>query len=320
MRPMKFFGAVARAGTFVHGVWADAAEGIREMFVAMWISGVLLIIVGIYGDYHNWWSDRQFLANMVSALTGSLFGIPFVLLVIQRITAYQTEQLEKRQVRRLATRAGQQFSSSVNLILSTSVEAGYALDRVKSSLAKAEEASIAALEGDGIRAKALDTLLEVTAPVIALWDLWRRTFGPPDQMRKHWSEAQAAWQFLQAHVQARLIEAGEPWLIAAPADAIEALFAKSLPDKLLQLEVSISYFLRAAKQIGEAPWRRQLQVHLEIPPDLTETSSLSRYLDEDKYWSYLDDLYLQIERARAPVYDLESLIQLASEVLDSLSS
>lgn len=89
----------------------------------MWTCGALLVGVGIFGDYYQWWSSKPFLTNLVSALTGAFFGIPFVLLVLQRITDHQAEQLEKKHVQRLAERASRQFMSSVKRI--TGPTSGY---------------------------------------------------------------------------------------------------------------------------------------------------------------------------------------------------
>lgn len=200
-------------------------------------------------------------------------------------------------------------------------------------LDEAEEASLEALEGDGIRGDALDTLLETVTPVISLWKSWRLTFGSPIQLRKNWNEAQVAWDFLQQYVRARLLEVGHPWLLADTSRAINEFFDRDIPGEITDIEVSVRAFLQVANQIGDPP-RQGLgqgfesrwspgpreRIDLNIPTELIEEmGSAPHFINEGNYWDHLEALYSKIEPMRHLTESLSDFGKLAEEVHDSLS-
>ncbi len=52
----------------------------------MWGLGPLLVALGALGDQYGWWDSRPFLTNLISGLTGAMFGIPVALLLLPGLT------------------------------------------------------------------------------------------------------------------------------------------------------------------------------------------------------------------------------------------
>src|SRR5262245_33953951 len=78
-----------------------ASAKVRRMAILMWTVGGLLAILGLAIDLDGGWADLPFLTNLISSLAGALIGIPFALLVVQRIVA----QYLQRSSRESATAA-----------------------------------------------------------------------------------------------------------------------------------------------------------------------------------------------------------------------
>jgi hypothetical protein len=57
--------------------------------IALWVVGGILVGLGIYGDQHAWWSERPYLTNLVSSVTGAAFGLPIALLILGELAARQ---------------------------------------------------------------------------------------------------------------------------------------------------------------------------------------------------------------------------------------
>ncbi|NUW38406.1 hypothetical protein HTZ77_44480 [Nonomuraea sp. SMC257] len=77
-------------------MWRSTAQVVRRAVVSMWAVGMLLATAGWFGDRHGYWSDKPFTTNLVSSLTGAMFGIPVALMVIQRISGRQATHAESR--------------------------------------------------------------------------------------------------------------------------------------------------------------------------------------------------------------------------------
>ncbi|MGW3647561.1 hypothetical protein [Streptomyces sp. NPDC000878] len=61
--------------------------------------GTLVACVGVYGDSQQWWEHRNFLTNLVSSVTGLLFGAPTALIVLSNLGDAQTQAREERKFR-----------------------------------------------------------------------------------------------------------------------------------------------------------------------------------------------------------------------------
>ncbi|MET9901199.1 hypothetical protein [Streptomyces sp. NPDC006446] len=53
--------------------------------------GAALVWFGWYGDGHGWWVHRPFVTNLLSSLTGLMFGIPLALFVLARLSKDQAD-------------------------------------------------------------------------------------------------------------------------------------------------------------------------------------------------------------------------------------
>jgi hypothetical protein len=107
--------------------WKDTSPGLRSLGVVMWVTGVVLVVSGWIADSRGFWSDRPFLTNLASSLTGAVFGIPFVLVIFQQITTAQTQSKEATDTRRLAARVSRQMLDAARNMVQSSPGAMKAL-------------------------------------------------------------------------------------------------------------------------------------------------------------------------------------------------
>ncbi|MBB4764324.1 hypothetical protein ACFQFC_08885 [Amorphoplanes digitatis] len=78
----------------VRRFWRSTAPVVRHTFAPMWAMGLTLTAAGWTGDDHGFWADKPFMTNLVSSLTGAMFGIPVALVVIQRVASRQANHAE----------------------------------------------------------------------------------------------------------------------------------------------------------------------------------------------------------------------------------
>ncbi|NMO90605.1 hypothetical protein [Actinomycetospora sp. TBRC 11914] len=64
------------------------------------VLGMSGLCFGVVEDLRGFWSDKPFLTNVVSNLSGALIGIPVGIIVLQRIVAQQAHVSEQLRVRR----------------------------------------------------------------------------------------------------------------------------------------------------------------------------------------------------------------------------
>ncbi|MFE2533756.1 hypothetical protein [Streptomyces sp. NPDC059371] len=60
----------------------------------------MALFLGLWGDNHGWWHNREFLTNLLSSFTGLLLGVPFALVVLSHLGSMQADAA----IRRAATR------------------------------------------------------------------------------------------------------------------------------------------------------------------------------------------------------------------------
>ncbi|MEU6998772.1 hypothetical protein [Nonomuraea sp. NPDC046570] len=68
----------------------------RRVIVALWIAGGILFGLGTVGDVAGVWTGIPFLTNMITALTGFCFAVPFAVLVLQELARQQASQAARR--------------------------------------------------------------------------------------------------------------------------------------------------------------------------------------------------------------------------------
>lgn len=90
-------------------IWDESGPVLRATIIISPIAGCLTFALSAWGDATGFWSDKPFLTNMVSALAGAFFGIPFALVVLQRLAMDQANRVERAGAQRLAVRTGQEL-------------------------------------------------------------------------------------------------------------------------------------------------------------------------------------------------------------------
>jgi hypothetical protein len=80
-----------------------ALKGLLAGFLLLGICG---LTVGYLGDTRGWWEDFGFVSNVLAGATGASFGIPFAVLVLQRLIRESEERAAQARLRR---RIGQEL-------------------------------------------------------------------------------------------------------------------------------------------------------------------------------------------------------------------
>jgi hypothetical protein len=81
-------------GAFLRRVTHRVSPAVWLPSILLWGSGSVLIWLGLVGDRRGWWTDRPFLTNLVSGLTGACFGIPVALLILTELSNRQRQRVE----------------------------------------------------------------------------------------------------------------------------------------------------------------------------------------------------------------------------------
>ena len=82
---MEHWLTVFRWPSWAKQAWDSTDPSVRVLSAVMCLLGVGLVVLGWIGDSRGWWKDRPFLTNLVSSVTTALFGIPFALVILERI-------------------------------------------------------------------------------------------------------------------------------------------------------------------------------------------------------------------------------------------
>ncbi|WIM93451.1 hypothetical protein ACTOB_005430 [Actinoplanes oblitus] len=124
-------------------VWFDTPHPrLRPVLAAMIGAGVLLAGLGVAGDVAGFWASLPFLTNLVSSLTGALFGIPVGIVVVQRLLQAQTDANDRAAAWRLALRSAHHMRTAAGALTGpagTGEELARLLARCDSAVAEARE-------------------------------------------------------------------------------------------------------------------------------------------------------------------------------------
>jgi hypothetical protein len=170
--------------------WDYTPTWLRWLSLMMWLAGLVLVVLGSIGDSHGFWSSRPFQTNLVSSFTGALFGIPFVLVILQQITNAQADRQQARAAQRLAARVSREMLNA-------------ALDMVQDPPAAMTALSELAEREDQQR---LDPDKEGRA--------WANMIKPCDEFDKAGEKLWERWDSLQGAVHDRILEVGGRWAIS----------------------------------------------------------------------------------------------------------
>jgi hypothetical protein len=151
-------------------IWNDVSPMLRWLAIVMWTIGTVLIALGVWIDGTGWWSNRPFLSNLSSSLAGVFFATPFALIVVQRISASETERVERKASAALAARATEQLRSATVALVPGLIDEA----RIMSGVAAVQTARACLLLD---AAERHDAYYEVKEPLDDLAD-WLDAFRP----------------------------------------------------------------------------------------------------------------------------------------------
>ena len=194
--------------------WRSFSLVLRRLAIVLWVAGIALLALGVLGDRLSWWSDRPFLANLVSSMVGACFGIPVAVLILQRLAAAQADALEMRNAARLT--------------IGTIEEMRWAADRLVFKAAKTDTHSLltglsalvdsADLDAERVRHVRVADVKALEEKMHSL----RALLPEKRQLETAAFAFESAWSFLKVSVRARLAELGMHWLSTSTAYHIQA--------------------------------------------------------------------------------------------------
>lgn len=179
--------SIVRVRRVFDAVWNDVGKTLRRACVVLWVFALLFLAAGLWVDSTGWWSSRPFLSNLASSLTGGLFGIPFALIVLQRISAREAARAEQISGMRVAVRATAHMTDATAALTPDLISSEWleqAQDIAKNALSSIRldpwkrrdyfDASAGPLDllADWLTANK-DELIRTTALVSVTWDLWK---------------------------------------------------------------------------------------------------------------------------------------------------
>ena len=189
-----FVSSFRQARLLFLAAWHDAGNTIRQLSLVMWTCGMVFLSLGFWVDSTGWWANRPFLSNLSSSLASVFFGLPFALIVVQRISANEAERTERRSAIRVAVRATSHLVDATNalvpgLISSTRLNDGcsalrQALNSIWMEPWKRREYYDSMGNNtddlaDWINANR-NSLIQTVAFISVTWDIWKETaFEPP---------------------------------------------------------------------------------------------------------------------------------------------
>jgi hypothetical protein len=248
--------------------WRETSRTLRVILVASPLLGVVLFALSAWGDRVGFWSNKPFLTNMMSALIGATFAVPFALVVLQRLSFNQAAQFERLTVRRLAARAGEELVEAAVSAIGGAVEGdprrrsydelAQLTERVLTEVGdltelvdKADELTGLTHVGDEcvIAKERADELIEL---VDAAADAWLTMFGDAPSLVSRILQIRSRWRFLTGTVRARILESGFPWVdvstiedCARSLDELEGLLPSAwLPDVALRTKNELAHYRR----------------------------------------------------------------------------
>ncbi|NEB39511.1 hypothetical protein [Streptomyces sp. SID14515] len=212
--------------------WKAAPGYIRGLCIGSLCLGALLLAFLLTTErwsYLSWLHDSAYGSNLLSAVVGVLFGVPFTVFFLDVLSKDQAERSEKRAILSTAGRAAADYHRTVWGFLPT---AGPSADAaVTIVVAKAEH----------FYTEAVTRTLSIRNPplgpeVSPSTDVWQRAAAAAAAFRdavyaetdlrtsrqaSEWArKVEAEWRFLERGLRIRLIAAGCPWLDPDTAQAI----------------------------------------------------------------------------------------------------
>ena len=198
-------------------VWSETGNTLKKVWIVLWISAVILLALGVWGDNTGFWADKPYLTNTFSALTSAAFGVPVALVVLQRVSASEADAAEARSARRMAGRVSADLALTVRALVRDGIPA---MQTVQASLRDQRDSLVP--NGDYWR--------PATAPRLHYQpyiDAIESAIGAVEKLfisstKQHLAEVSAQWSILTTESRFRLLSTGNQWL---PGQQVEELGA-----------------------------------------------------------------------------------------------
>lgn len=199
--------------------WGDTPKPVRWMAYTAVPAGVAALVLGVVGDAHGWWKDREFLTNLVSSFTGLLLGVPFALVVLSHLGSMQADAAIRRAAVRRGREAAAQFRQATlrGFQRPSPALAVTDLNRIRAANARLRD-RISEFR-TGFSLIPLGSLSTVdAAPLVRAYDerasIIDEVFALSAGRREAWlAEIVQSWQRLDQDVRPRLEEVGAQWML-----------------------------------------------------------------------------------------------------------
>jgi hypothetical protein len=211
-------------------VWTETGPALRTALVVLPTAGGVLFLLSLWGDVVGFWTDKPFLTNVSSSVISALFGIPFALVILQRLSIDQASRLERLAVRRLAARAAEELAASAAStvgctysrgenprfgpsyeLLSTMNQMLDGVVRFVSFFDEPEGLTGVTKVSDrcSVSPEQADQFLGV---IESASDEWLAILGQERDLRRHIGQMSSRFEFLTGPVRTRILESGLPWV------------------------------------------------------------------------------------------------------------
>lgn len=109
--------AIASSLTFALREWRDTSAVLKWLFFWSLSLGIVLTIICVAADIKGNWDRLPFLTNLMSNMAGALFGLPLALVILSRLSAYQTERANRLRIERLLVKAVKNLEGDVHRLI-----------------------------------------------------------------------------------------------------------------------------------------------------------------------------------------------------------
>jgi hypothetical protein len=199
-------------------IWDETGNMLKKVWIVLWLTGIILLALGVWGDSDGFWTSRPYLTNTFSALTSAAFGVPIALIVLQRIAASEADASEARAARRMAGRVSADLASAVAALARDGVPAMQAME-----MHLRNQRDLLVPNGDYWRPATAPRLYyqPFIDAIQGTMNSIEQLFGP--ELRQHLAEVSAQWSILTTESRSRILATGSRWLTGLQAEELSTL-------------------------------------------------------------------------------------------------
>ena len=100
------------AGVKFRDYWSTLGCWAKALFWGSIVSGIVCVLVGLWGDHQKFWQHWGFGANFFSSFTGALFGVPFAAILVTWFTTSQERRMAQGPIKTLSANAWAEFKGA----------------------------------------------------------------------------------------------------------------------------------------------------------------------------------------------------------------